>query len=530
MSDADDQYRPPRPPEAWSRDAVRSESDVPPATWGAPAAWAPPSLPVASQIAAAAPVPRRRRRWPWVVGGAIALVGLLTVGGVAAARKSRSSEGSANSSPKSVKPTDWDPRIADLAMFVEQRRGLKFAKPVELRLLDDEAWSNDTERSSSATMNTAVAEALGLFPQGLDGDGARNRATTAAYSGFTSGGTSIGVHGTQLDAFTRSQVVHALTHAVVAQNRALVSNDGAFRSASSQQRIDYAVLEGDASRVENEWVASLPAAERAEVKTRLAAIDAANDRNAPPEFLIEWMLPDLFGDEFVHAISQLGPDERNRLYREPPEQDAGMFDPSRYRDPAPPIIAEEVEVDEGFTEVAEGSRSVGSWLWFLSLASGDSPAVVRAAMSGYQNDTAIVMRSKSSVCLKAIVVPTGTGMSALAAAFGEWTKSDPTQREATRRSDGSIIVRSCSTDRLSSSVVRDRIALHVRELSARNELAGALLEARIETDLRRAVCVAEQTLLSRGTAAVEATVSPEVGPPLQPELVALVAGSPPCAA
>jgi hypothetical protein len=524
-----DEYRPPGPPEAWSRDAVRSEPDTTPAAWGAPAAWAPPALSIASvNHGVSVAAPRRRRRWPWIVGGAIALVGLLVVGGVAAARKTQSSD-TANSPTKSVKPTDWDPRIVDLATFVEQHRGLRFKQPVTLDLLDDEAWASDTARSSSPTMNTAAAEALGLFAQGFDGDGARLRATQAAYSGFTSGGESIGVHGTVLDAFTRSQVVHALTHAVVTQNRATVSNiDGAFRSAAAQQRIDYAVFEGDASRVENEWVASLPTNERNEVRARLAAIDAAKNASAPAEFLVEWMLPDLLGDEFVHAISQLGPDERNRLYREPPQDDAGMFDPSRYRDPAPPVITEELEVDEGFAEVAAGTRSVGRWLWFLSLAWADWPAAVRAAMSGYQNDTAIVMRSKSSVCLKAIVVPTSTGVTALVAAFQRWALGDP-ERTVTLRADGSILVRSCSTDRLSSSVLLDRLAVNVRELSARNQLAAALLEARIETDLRRAVCVAEQTLVTRGAAAVEAAVSPEVGPPLQSELVALVAGSPACA-
>jgi hypothetical protein len=455
------------------------------------------------------------------------LIGLIAAG-VAASRKSRSesSANSANSADSANKPIIWDPRIVDLATFVETHRGLTFKQPVELQLLDDAEWSSQTERRSSPTMNTAVAEALGLFPQGFDGDGARSRATQAAYSGYTNGGTSIGVHGTQLDAFTRSQVVHALTHAVVSQNSAIVSSSNGFRSTFPQQRIDYAVFEGDASRVENEWVASLPTSERNEVRARLVAIAGANDRNAPSEFLIEWMLPDVLGDELVHAVSQVGPDERNRLYRDPPQDDAGVFDPSRLRDTAPPLITEDIQVDEGFTEATDGSLSVGSWLWFLSLASIDSPAVVRAAMSAYQNDSVRVQRSKSSVCLKAIVVPTSAGAAALGTAFERWSSIDTAHRTVTRRPDGTVAVRSCSTER---PIGTDLIANHVREFAARNELAAALLEARIETDLRRAVCVAEQTLSARGVSAVEAIVSPEVGSPLSPDLVVLVSGSGACA-
>jgi hypothetical protein len=499
----------------WSRDAPRP--DVVDRPSSAPAtAWAPPMQQTTAPIMAI--TGKKRPRWPWVVGIAAIAVALL-IGAVALAGRKTSQQ---TTSPASTGPETgelkWDPRIADLAAFVEKSRGLTFKRPVALRLLDDDAWRSSTSRGGT-TVNFDIAEALGLFPQGFDARSAANVAQGSAYSAFTEGGTTVNVHGTTLDPFTRAQVVHGLTHALDSQHADTLDHQGS-RPSPREARIDYVIFEGDASLVENEWIASLPSDQRTQALDRLEEIEAERNVNASSALLVEWMLPDLLGDEFVHAVAEAGPEERNRLFSNPPQHDAAAFDPSRYTDPIPSPVTETMSGEPGdapTTAGADPTDGVGSWLWFLTLASVEQPSAVRAAMSAYQADVAVVSRVQDSVCVDAIVVPTPNGADALGAAFEKWAAVDPAHRKTSQRPSGSVRVNSCSTDR---PVNPEAVDVHLREFASRNSLAASLVHFRLAPNLRSAVCLAEQAVVRRGFF----TVDKALDPPDQPRLATLVEG------
>jgi hypothetical protein len=503
----------------WSKNAPRPDVvdrpsiDAPKPSWAAPVQTS--AAPIVSVSA------KRRARWPWVVGLSVLAIALL-IGGIAVAAKKRTTaqpaEPGQTDSPGGV--LKWDPRLVDLADFVEKSRGLKFTQPVALKLLDDEAWRVSTSRSG-ITMDLTMAEALGLFPRDSDIRATAAEAQDSAYSAFTEGGTTVSVHGTTLDPFTRAQVVHGLTHALDTQHNFELS-PRISRGASWETRIDYVVFEGNASLVENEWIAALPPADRESAEDRLAEIDAGRNSNAPSELLVEWMLPDLLGDEFVHAVTEAGPDERNKLFTDPPHQDAALFDPSRYADAAPSTITETISGEPGqTTDVSVSGESAGAWLWFLTLASVEQPSLVRAAMAAYQSDIAAVTRVSDHLCLDAVVVPTPNGSDALAAAFETWAALDPAHRRATRRSSGSVRVNVCSTER---PVNPDALRLHLDELATRNALAASIKHFQLAPNLRVAVCLAEQAVVRRGAF----TVDRALNPPDQTKITALVDGLDSC--
>ena len=73
------------------------------------------------------PVPRRRR-WP------IVAVGLVAVAGLAGAALVVTSGGADH-------PDEWDGRVEDLAAFVEDERGLEFDHPVTVEFLSEDEYS-----------------------------------------------------------------------------------------------------------------------------------------------------------------------------------------------------------------------------------------------------------------------------------------------------------------------------------------------------------------------------------------------------
>ena len=111
---------PPPPPPPPSPDPLPPPPPPPAAAWEPSAsAWShlppPPAPPTAGP-----------RRWPAALG--VIAVGLLVIGAVAVVTDQFTDDGPGH-------PDEWDPRVADLAAFVEDERGLDFDHPVYVDFL-----------------------------------------------------------------------------------------------------------------------------------------------------------------------------------------------------------------------------------------------------------------------------------------------------------------------------------------------------------------------------------------------------------
>jgi hypothetical protein len=196
-------------------------------------------------------------------------VGVLLIAGVGASMVLGGDDGH---------PSEWDPRVTDLVAFVEDERELDFAHPVYVDFLTPEEYSNATradetdltdEDRDSLEDSEAVLRALGLVSGDVDlfeSSNELNDSGTLAYYDNSTG--RITVRGTEMTLDLEVTLVHELTHALQDQHFDL----GRLRDldTTGESTAFRAVVEGDASLVEERFVATLDDADLEEYESTLA--------------------------------------------------------------------------------------------------------------------------------------------------------------------------------------------------------------------------------------------------------------------
>jgi hypothetical protein len=150
--------------------------------------------------------------------------------------------------------------------FVEQHRGLKFKQKVQVQYLDDAAFtarvqSDNHDDPKGTAQDSKELRALHLIPAGTDLQHAEDELLGAGVLGFYDPKTkALVVRGGSDSPETRHVVVHELTHALQDQWFSLDRLDSNDPSAESDAY--RALVEGDARRVEDEYLATLSAQQR----------------------------------------------------------------------------------------------------------------------------------------------------------------------------------------------------------------------------------------------------------------------------
>jgi hypothetical protein len=150
--------------------------------------------------------------------------------------------------------------------FVESHRGLRFKEQVRVNHLSDADFQQrivalqrrdraETERQGK------VLRALGLLDSGVDVEKAEEDLLGAGVVGYYDPKTKeLMVRGETATVSVRHVVVHELTHALQDQWFGLDTDQG---NQTEDQALAYvSLVEGDAVRIEREYVTSLPGAER----------------------------------------------------------------------------------------------------------------------------------------------------------------------------------------------------------------------------------------------------------------------------
>ena len=183
------------------------------------------------------------------------VVGLLVLGAVAVGVGRLGDDGPSH-------PDEWDPRVADLAAFVEDERGLEFEHPVYVDFLtpaeytaqttDDEGTMEEDEREQ-LDRYAAELRALGVASGELD--------LFAAFNQVSDGGTlafydptdeRVRVRGTEMTVGLEVTLVHELTHALQDQHFDLERLDGPQLDDGAATAFR-GLAEGDALRVEEAY-------------------------------------------------------------------------------------------------------------------------------------------------------------------------------------------------------------------------------------------------------------------------------------
>ena len=405
----------------------------------------PPELTTGLDPIGAAPAPRRsgkRRVWlaVAVIGIVVALVGVLVV--------PRLVGGSGDD-------LAWDPRVADLIGFVEEERGLTFDHAVPVDFLSQHAFEAELvaseedltaeDRREFAATEAALA-AQGLIPRGTDlfdqintvnGEG-----TLAFYDAERE---RVYLPDAPLTPMVRSVLIHELTHALQDQRFGLddLASDDLTDDEASAYR---ALVEGDATRIENAYVAAMgpedTATYREEMKAAIVDVGADFvDVRVPTGAVRGPLRP---GGAHDRRPRDRGSDRyRSGLHGAPDERGASagsVHVPRRAgadRGADPWLGAGETEVDAG---------DYGTIGWYLLLASQLDARTALEAAEGWGGDSYVISRSDHGTCVRAAFRGDDVFQTQqMEVALGRWVREMPAGAHHLLRTADTVTLRSCDS-------------------------------------------------------------------------------------
>ena len=300
--------------------------------WVAPAeSWVPASAQPSWVSAPPSPSPKRRAR----LIAAASLVAIAALIGGLVAVVGGVSRGSSH-------PSSWDPRVAAIANFVQSDRGLSWKHPVKVEFLPaaqfvakisgapGKAPSGPTEQQllsmlravgvvwgdvnlSQAEQNLAANDVVGLY---VDTD------------------KTVYVKGDVMTPDVKVTLAHELTHALQDQYYNLEQMKSGNADADGAVT---ALIEGDAVRVQQDYLKTLPADQQAAaLQASQQGSSQAQGQNAaeqvPPFLADEVQFPYDFGPSLIQALLQEGGNAKvDAAFANPPTLDGQLVQPSSYQ-------------------------------------------------------------------------------------------------------------------------------------------------------------------------------------------------------
>jgi hypothetical protein len=251
--------------------------------------------------------------------------------GPAAARPaSVPSTPAATAAPTPADPPSLEAFVPEAEHFVEAHRGLRFKAPVRVLLLDDAAFRARSGGGGVDSTLIAELDALQLVPRSVDLAAAARRSQAEGVVGlYDPPSHTVRVRGTAPNPFVREVLVHELTHALQDQWFG-IDRPQLDSGADERAQAFTALLEGDAVRIEDEYLATLPAGQRTRAGLERDATTGVPGET--PAVLAEILhFPYTAGATFVRALvtvrGQAGVDA---AFRTPPTTSAEILEPQRF--------------------------------------------------------------------------------------------------------------------------------------------------------------------------------------------------------
>jgi hypothetical protein len=250
-------------------------------------------------------------------------------------------------------PEEWDERVVDLVKFVEEARGLQFDHPVQIDFLSEDAFleemrqdedMDEEDRQELEELQTALPmmRALGLMEGDVDlFDTMQDLQAEAVAAFYEQEEKRIVVPATELTTYDEMIVVHELTHALQDQHFDLDSlwpdpdpdpdeedDDGRRPSSLAIQGL----VEGDANRIDAEYVESLPPEEQAEIFEAQGGDSPRTTLDEFPSFLVATMgVPYTLGETMTKMIVADGDNEAvDAAFTDPPSTGSHLLDPRTF--------------------------------------------------------------------------------------------------------------------------------------------------------------------------------------------------------
>lgn len=323
--------------------------------------------------------------------------------------------------------------VEELSAFVEEQRERPFLRPVVVELLADDAFvtrlREDAEEDEEELDQTAGAlTALGLLEPGEDLAAALEEALGAGVIGFYDPATDeLVLRGSELTPKVRSTLVHELVHALDDQHFEL--ERPAVDEAEDEAGFGFsALVEGNATRVEDAWVETLSEDERDQLEEEQAEDGARVGEIDVPQIVLQLIsLPYAVGPDLVAALVDAGGEAQvDAAFDEPPTTSEQVLDPRAFlTDGEPPLPVDEPPAD---AEVVDRGV-IGQAGVLLTLLEPLGQAGAQEAGQGWGGDRYVTWEAGGQTCIRmAYAADTPDDLEELADAWGEWAEDRPSGR------------------------------------------------------------------------------------------------------
>lgn len=295
--------------------------------------------------------------------------------------------------------------VPEAVRFVEAHRGLRFKETVRVRNLPDRAFADrivelQRREGEDFTRQARVLRALGLLPPGTDALKAQEELLAAGVVGFYDPKTKeLVVRGDRATLAVKHVVVHELVHAVQDQ---WFSIDDTESPSNDDADIAFAALvEGDATRIEEQYVSSLSTKEREQLAAEESR-SGAPPAGAPRVLLQLLAVPYQVGPPFTAALLRAGGQERlDSAFRNRPVASSQVLHPDRYLAGVAPAKVQEPPADgTAFDRGTLGEFLLRLVLEDLAAAGTLTTAQYRDATTGWAGDRYAAWAQDDRFCVR----------------------------------------------------------------------------------------------------------------------------------
>lgn len=354
-------------------------------------------------------------------------------------------------------PPKWDKRVADLADFVERERGLDFKHPVPVRFLTERQFTKEyaaDEGDLTAQDQRDLEQAAGLL-RAVGLTQVDGKELFEDYTAVDTAGTEafydqeeqeIVVKGKDLGVTGRVIVVHELTHALQDQHFDLDKLDA--KAGSSGAMAELALVEGDATRMEEEYLSTLSQQDQEEYGSEFeeqgAEAEGAVPADAPALLEIVDFAPYSLGPTFVEAIiAERGEEGVDDAFEKPPKSDKQILNPSAYLDGDNPGRVSAPKLGDGETKVGKPD-TFGALALYLTLAGRVDIGVALSAIESWDGDSIVQFKRGDTACMRVAFTGEQTeSTNRIADALDQWVARGPGGAASVTRADGVATLTAC---------------------------------------------------------------------------------------
>jgi hypothetical protein len=412
-------------------------------------------------------------------------------------------------------PDAWDSRVAPIASWVEQQRGLGFKHPVYVEFLSDSEFADEVTvdqgelsdaDQAQADQSAGYYRALGLAGGDLDLQQEQNEADAGGILAFYDpvrqrvfARQPMGESPT-LPVDLRVTLAHELTHVLQDQHfdlDAIGDVDGDPTLAFTTRTM----VEGDASRVEQAYAAQLSPQDAADYQDVLDSNAATFDElsgEVPLALLAFQQAPYALGQSFLDLIVAAEDESAvDDAIQDPPHTEEPLFDPFLYLDPdtqralpAPDVADNERLLEEG---------DFGSTSWYLMLAARLDPHRALAAVDGWAGDSyaTAVRKSDDQVCVRLrFAGDTEADLQEMVDALRAWSDAFPGNEATIAPTDEWVDVRTCDPGPDVEIAVDEHLVDALALPALRSWAGAAVLVSSDDVDDEAARCAANELAAS----------------------------------